>query len=113
MPTDETDNREAVIVRLKLSDDEFGEWHEREAAYAIEDRLRQALEVGDVGELEGHEFGAGFATVYLYGPSADLLAKVVLSSLSGTGHRAGSVLIKRLGPPGSREEVLPLVEGAA
>lgn len=113
MTTDEFEKPEAVIVRLRLSDDEFGEWEEREAAYAVEDRLIEAFEACDAGSVDGHEFGAGFATIYVYGPSADRMAAIVLATVTGAQHRAGSVLIKRFGPPGAREQSVPLVEGAA
>lgn len=112
MTPDRINKHEAVIVRLRLSGDEFGEWEEREAAYAIEDRLIAALEGTGSGEFDGHEFGGGFATLYMYGPSADRIATVVLSSLAGLEHRAGSVVIKRFGPPGSFEEIVPLDEGS-
>jgi hypothetical protein len=108
MAADKNYSHEAVIIRLRLSDDEFGDWEERQAAYRIEDLLLEAFEGAGVGEYDGHDFGGGFATLYAYGPSADRIATVVLASLTGVAHRPGSVLIKRFGPPGSREETVPL-----
>jgi hypothetical protein len=104
---------EAVIVRLKLSDDEFGQAEEREAVFAIEDRLTELLAARNVGEVDGHEFGIGFATLYMYGPSAEQIADVVLDLLAGSRHRDGSALIKRFGRPGSREESVYLSGGSS
>jgi hypothetical protein len=106
-------DRQAVIVRLKLSDDEFGEWSEREGCYAVEDRLFETFVADDLGEVDGHEFGGGFATFLIYGPSADRIAAAVLPIVKSVGPRAGSVMTKRFGPQGSREETLDISEGAA
>ena len=104
MSEQERQAEEALIVRLKLSDEEFGEWFEREAAYALEDRLIQLFASGSFGEFDGHEFGSGFATLFMSGPSAERMGKAVLSVLDGVTVPRGSVMTKRFGPPGSREE---------
>jgi hypothetical protein len=104
---------EALIVRLKLSDDEFGEWSEREAVYALEDRLIELFASRSFGEFDGHEFGGGFATLFMYGPSAERMAEAVLSVLDGVAVLRGSVITKRFGASGSREETTSLGEGAA
>ena len=69
---------QAVLVYLKLSDDEFGEFDEREAIFALEDRLIEAITSKSAGEYDGHEFGEGFGTLYMYGESADALYQVAL-----------------------------------
>ena len=96
---------EAVIVRVKLSDDEFGEPEERMNAYRVEDRLLETIPT-DIGEVDGHDFGGGFFTVYVYGPSAEGLAALVLPALQTQTVRPGSTIIKRFGPPGAREEAV-------
>jgi hypothetical protein len=105
-------NEQAVIIRLKLSDDEFGERSEREAAYALEDQLIEVFSTTKIGEFDGHEFAGGFATLYMYGPSADGMAEAVLSTLLGKQFRDGSSITVRFGPPGSAERVIRLT-GAA
>jgi hypothetical protein len=67
-------SEQAVIVYLKLSNEEFGECREREAAYGVEDELREALVEAGVGTCDGHEFGGGYTTLFMYGPSADGIA---------------------------------------
>jgi hypothetical protein len=101
-------NTEALFIRLKLSDAEFGDWSEREAAFVIEDALVGVFSAGTLGEFDGHEFGGGFATLFMYGPSADRMAEAVLPIVNGFQLRSGSVLIKRFGPPGSRDESFEL-----
>jgi hypothetical protein len=97
-------NTDALIICLKLSDGEFAEWSEREATDVIEDALVDVFSAGALGEFDGHEFGGGFATLFMYGPSADQMAEAVIPVLNGFFLKDGSVLIKRFGPPGSREE---------
>lgn len=95
--------RQAVIIRLKLSDEAFGAWEEREAVYRLEDRLEQLLASNTVGEVDGHEFGDGFAAIYLYGPSADAIAELVAPLVAFAREHPGSTLTRRFGRPGARE----------
>lgn len=61
----------AVIVHFNVSGDEFGEVQEREAIFALEEALIQAIDQAGVGEFDGNEFGGGQAVLYAYGPDAD------------------------------------------
>lgn len=63
----------AVIAHFKVSGDEFGVGHEREAIFALEEALIQAIDEAGVGEFDGNEFGGGEAVLYAYGPNADSL----------------------------------------
>jgi hypothetical protein len=63
----------AVIAHFTLSWEEFGTNEEREAVFALEDRLIEAITDADVGEFDGNDFGAGEAVLYAYGPDADRL----------------------------------------
>ena len=98
-----TNQQQAVIVHIKLSDDEFGDGPERMAAYEVEDRLLEGIAAG-VGEVDGHEFGGGYAKIFLYGTSAETLFVVVLPILAASNLRHGSFVTKRYGPPGATEE---------
>src|ERR1044071_853675 len=62
---------QAVLFYLKLSDDQHGEAEEREAIFKLEDALEKKIASAKVGAYDGHEFGEGFATFYMYGPDAD------------------------------------------
>ena len=95
---------QAVLFYLKLSDDKFGESEEREAIFKLEDELEKKIASAKVGEYDGHEFGKGFATFYMYGPDADKLFDAVKDSIRKHKPRAGSYIIKRYGKPGDKEE---------
>ena len=99
---------QALFIYLRLSDDEFGEPDEREALFALEDGLIDAIALKKAGEYDGHEFGEGFGTLYMYGPDVDQLFDAVIPTLTEFGPRAGSYLVKRYGDPGSREEQVDL-----
>lgn len=111
IPTDERSDQDdederpeqAVLIFLKLSDDAFGQADEREALFGLEDRLEEVIvQIG--GTLDGHEFGAGFCTFYLYGASAEALFETASPLLRQYPIRDGSYAIKRYGPPGSSVE---------
>src|SRR5688572_21792469 len=95
---------EAVLIFLKLSDDGFGEYEEREAIFDLEDKLEAAVKQHNAGEYDGHEFGEGWGTLYLYGPDAGRLAEVVLPLVRDAAPRDGSYIVRRFGAPGAREE---------
>lgn len=97
-----TGREHALIVRLKLSDDSFGNLEEREAAFGIEDSLVDALK-GEVAVVDGHEFGGGFATIFLYGADVNTVSARALPVLKSKANRPGSYVVKRYGPPGADE----------
>jgi hypothetical protein len=63
----------AVLVTYALSDDRYGQEEEREAIYALMERLTEAVEAADAGEFDGNEFGGGKVVLYAYGPDANRL----------------------------------------
>lgn len=63
----------AVILHYALSNDEHGTSEERQAIFALEDRLANLIESQHLGAHDGNEFGGGQATIYCYGPDADRL----------------------------------------
>jgi hypothetical protein len=100
----------AVITHLPLSDDEHGTADEREAVFAIEDRLTEAAAALG-GEHDGNEFGGGEAVLYTYGPDADALLDAVRDCFRDFPIRPGAYAIKRYGranDPNAREERMPL-----
>jgi hypothetical protein len=98
----------AVIIHLKLSDLEFGSFEERETAFRLEDRLESAVEDSGLGEYDGHEFGKGWCQFYIYGGDANVIADTVLPVVRTFALRVGSFVVKRFGPPGAREDQVPL-----
>lgn len=63
----------AVIVHYALTGDGFGAVEEREAVFALEDRLIAIIDEQGFGEFDGNEFGDGEAVLYCYGPDAGRL----------------------------------------
>jgi hypothetical protein len=109
-PPSARSDEHAVITHLPLSDDEHGSADEREAIFAIEQRLVEAAaRLG--GEHDGNEFGDGEAVLYTYGPDADALFEAVRSCLADFPLRPGAYALKRYGRAGdaaAREERVPL-----
>jgi ABC-type transport system substrate-binding protein len=99
---------QAVIIYLKLSDDRFGADGETFALYDVEDALEKAVK--KAGELDGHEIGGGFFTIYVYGPDADAMLRAMVPVLAAHVAKSGSYVVERRGPPGasSRRIELPL-----
>ena len=96
---------QAVIVQMRLSDDEFGSPEERQHAIDVEDRLREAL-ADAAAEYDGHEFGEGWCRFYIYGDNANDTANLVLAVLreADLSRRSFYRIVKRFGPPGARQE---------
>jgi hypothetical protein len=88
----------ALLLHLPLDDATFGSTERREALYALEDELIEALELAESGECDGHEFGQGECTIFIYGPDADELFTVVEVVLKEFSAATGGYAIKRYGP---------------
>jgi hypothetical protein len=100
----------AVITHLPLSDEDHGSTEEREAVFAVEDRLVEAAAALG-GEHDGNELGGGEAVLYTYGPDADALLEAVRSCLADFPVRPGAFAVKRYGradDPDAREERVSL-----
>lgn len=103
-PTSKKSGDQALLMYLKLSDNELGETRERERIFKLEDALERAISRRRAGELDGDEFGGGFCTIFMYGPDANVLSEAVIATIRGWRPPAGSYLIKRYGELGSREQ---------
>ncbi|ATQ70949.1 MULTISPECIES: hypothetical protein [Methylosinus] len=87
----------AVIAHLRLIEDPFGSEREREIIADLTSELQHAINVGNVGEFDGEEFGGGKCVIYMYGPNADQLFAVVEPILCATPLARGGFAIKRYG----------------
>jgi hypothetical protein len=106
--TEPTNNEQAVLVFLKLSDDAFGTAEDRERVFELEDQLAAAVKDAAAGEYDGHEFGNGWGVLYLYGPEAKRLAEAAVPIVRRLGAREGSYFVQRYGGTGAREERLTI-----
>src|SRR6185295_11835054 len=98
----------AVILHIRLGNDEFGTPDEVASMHALEDELASAIKRARAGEHDGDEFGQGECVIYCYGPDADKLWNAVAPVLEPMTFRAGSYVVRRYGPPGSREDRIDL-----
>jgi hypothetical protein len=92
--------RNALLVHLKLSDNEFGTKEEFHRIEDLCDDLKVAIDAHNAGVFDGNEFGQGEATLYMYGPDADVLFSVVEPVLKGSPLTMGAWAIKRYGEIG-------------
>ena len=97
-----SDDQQAVIIYLRLSDDQFGAEGESFALYDVEEALGEAVK--RAGELDGHEIGGGFFTVYVYGSNADAMLQTIARVLARHTPKPGSYVLLRRGPPGSSSQ---------
>ena len=89
-------DEDALITHLPLSGDGFGTVEEREAVFALESRIEEAV-VPLGGEHDGNEFGGGEAVLYTYGPDADALLVALRASLADFRVGEGAYAIKQYG----------------
>jgi hypothetical protein len=92
----------AVIVHISNSTDQHI------GLDMIEDPLIDAIETAGVGEFDGNEIGPDEALVFMYGPDADALWRVVEPVLRDANLGPGSYAVQRYGPPGAHEAQIDL-----
>ena len=88
----------AVIVHLRLSNDDFGTREETDAIHALSERLEAAILAAQAGEFDGDEFGGGECVLYMYGTNADSLFAAIEAELRASSLSRGGWAIKRYGP---------------
>jgi hypothetical protein len=98
----------AVVVHLKLSDGDMGTQEDDGPIEDLTCRIERIVEATGAGEFDGDEWGGGYCKLFIYGPDADSIAKIVLPDLLGYPARPGSYLVKRYGAPGSNEALIEL-----
>jgi hypothetical protein len=101
-------DEQAVILKLKMVSGQMGSDEERHRIHDLEDRLENAIKQSAVGDFDGDEFGDGYGTLYMYGPSADALFGTIQPALQTYRASPGSYALKRYGKPGSQQDRIPL-----
>jgi hypothetical protein len=99
---------QALIATIRLRSGDMGSPNERARIVALENQLSDAIKNSATGDFDGDEYGDGFCTIYMYGPSADRLLSVTLPVLKKFHAPAGSYLTKRYGKPGAKQERISL-----
>jgi len=73
----------AVLVRLRLSDNDLGTEADEKLVEYIECPIRAALdESPGLGVWDGHEFGGGRAVIFCYGHDGSILRETIEESYS-------------------------------
>lgn len=97
MPSGEAEIQQALLVHLTLSGGPFGSDDEVASIAELEERIVAALSEGGVGEFDGDEFGEFQCRLFMYGPSADVMADIVLPIIASAGLRMAGYALKRYG----------------
>jgi hypothetical protein len=100
------DDRQSVVIWLRLQDPAFESEREQVRVFALEDRLMRTLDASGAGEHDTNDLERGYLALRLLGPSADAIVDVVRPLLAEAP--AGTYLAVRRGPPGTGEERLDL-----
>ena len=87
----------ALIVTLKLSNDEHGSDEERNQIHELTDKFDLAINEAGVGEFDGDKFGDGNCILYMYGTDVDRLFAIVDPLLRASQLAKGAIAIKRYG----------------
>ncbi len=105
---DKGTGQQAVLVRIRLSNNRCGDRRDEWSIAGLDEKLRHAVETSGVGEVDGHEWGGGYFTSYLYGPDADRLFEAVSLAVLQYPAPAGSYVVKRYGGVGAVMQVVRL-----
>ena len=102
---------QAVIISMRLSNDQFGSEAEDESLTRLEADIEKCLNQAQCGEWDGHETGAGYHRIFVYGPSAEQLTHALLPTVLAYAALPGSYMVKRFGEIGSDEQYIWLDSG--
>jgi hypothetical protein len=101
-------DEQALLVYLKLSDDDIGEEEEENAILSLELQLERMIREQGLGTYDWHEVGGGYYKLFMYGPDADKLFRTVLPSLLGFPAMPGSFATLRYGGQDARARIVEL-----
>ena len=92
---DASKHDQALVVHLRLSNNDASTHKDREHLFKLEDRLIDELDKRGAGEYDGNEIGGGEFTRYMHGSSATQLCEVVSPIVKALPPPRESYLIKR------------------
>lgn len=94
----------SVIVHFTYYKEDLNPLHE------FEKILEEAIKQADVGEYDGHEIAMDLSDgfLYMYGPNAEALFKVVKPHLEKNDFTRGSLAVLRFGGPGTGAKELEI-----
>jgi hypothetical protein len=83
----EPDYSRALIIQIDVSGPDFGTDKERNTLLELEEKIDDKIEGERIGISDGHEFGDGEFTMYLYGSDIDGLLEVIKPYLKSSTFR--------------------------
>jgi hypothetical protein len=96
-PTSGASMEQAVIVHFQYGSTDLSR------LFALGDKLGRAIKNANAGEYDGNEVATdgsdGF--LYMYGPSADQIYRVIEPILTSTDFMHGAEVVRRYGPASS------------
>jgi Immunity protein 26 len=101
---------QAVLINLKLSNENFGGLNEVREILDLGDDFHQLFESREDIKFDGDEIGEGYATMFFYGRDADNMFAEILPKLQRFKLPSGSYAIKRYGDIGAREDRIELTQ---
>lgn len=102
---------QAVIISMRLSNDQFGSEAEDRSLTQLEAEIERCLKGAGCGEWDGHESGGGYHKIFTYGPCAERLSEALLPTVLLYAALPGSYMVKRFGEIGSDEQYIWLDSG--
>lgn len=104
-PSKGASSEHALIITTKVP------FESADLIYAVEDELIEAISTNNAGEFDGHDIAVdqSHVVLYMYGPDADQLLKVVEPILRRHKVTTGASCLRRYGSakdPKSREVVV-------
>jgi hypothetical protein len=82
-----------LLICIKLSDSELGSELDDEYVESLEMPIIKLLENTDFARYDGHEYGGGYAKIFLYSDDIDRLYKLLYKHLQAFNFTSGSQII--------------------
>ena len=82
-----------LLIYLKLSDSELGSELDDEYVESLESPIINLLEMVDFARYDGHEYGGGYAKIFIYSNDLDSVYKLLHKSLKAFAFTPGSKIV--------------------
>lgn len=92
-PTRFPEHEQLLLISLKLSDGDMGSIDDEEYVEDLERKLAKKVEDLDFAFWDGHEYGGGYAKIFLYSSDVDKLYKTIYKTLKNINFTPGSLVI--------------------
>jgi len=99
--------KHGVLIRVRRSNDDLGTATDDELVERLDDAIRTTLDRKPiVGRWDGHEFGAGWATIFCYGRDAKALTIRIRDALLALDISSRTVVVRDSDTPGTLDNLM-------